>query len=315
MFKNILGQEKVKQTLASQIKNRKMPHAYLFMGQDRVGRKSIAFEFAKILNCSVNDWQKTNIGACGKCSNCLKISKNIHPDIHLIDFAKQLEVNEHATEKTKEILIDTIKGYLQKEIAVRAREGLWKIFIIDEAEKMNNQAANALLKTLEEPPNNTIIILIARHKETIPQTIVSRSQVLFFQPLKQSEVASYLINNGWTHQKAQEAAQISEGSIPAEESLLDEEDERTALRILSKLREKKLCACDILELSKSVKKDTALSYIDIMISKVKNDFRVRPHLSLNALEALSLSRSYILRNININTVFDNLFFNINKNIS
>ncbi|MDR3049156.1 MAG: DNA polymerase III subunit delta' [Elusimicrobiota bacterium] len=313
MFENILGQDKIKQMLSSRVKNKKIAHAYLFMGQDRVGRKSTAFEFAKVLNCSVNDWTKTDIGACGKCSNCVKISKNIHPDIHLIDFAKQLEVNEDARENTKEILIGTIKNYLQKEISVKAREGLWKFFIIDEAEKMNEQAANALLKTLEEPPNNTIIILIARHKETIPQTIVSRSQVLFFQPLKRSQVISYLTTRqGWTLQKAEDAAQICEGSIPDEASLLDEEDERAALRILTKITDKSLCAYDILELSKSVKKDCALPYIDIMIAKIKNDFRVRPAVSFFILEALIKARSELLRNINMNIVFDNLFFSINE---
>jgi len=315
MFDNVLGQEKVKNLLINQIKNAKPSHAYIFMGQNKVGRKLTAFEFAKILNCSVNDWKTNSVGACGKCSNCVKISKNIHPDIHLIDFAKQLEVNDKVTEKTKEIVIGTIRNYLQKEISIKAREAIWKFFIIDEAEKMNLPAFNALLKTLEEPPSNTIIILIASHKETIPQTVVSRSQILFFSPLKQSEITQYLIDKeNYDPQKAARTAYLSEGSLFIDSSL-DEYEKDRALNIFARLFEKNLYSCDILELSKSVKKEYGAPYIDLMIAKTKKDFRIRPAVFANILKLLFEARTMLLQNVNTNTVFDNLFFNIRKEIS
>ena len=194
MFENILGQQKIKAILSGQIKSGKIPHAYIFMGQNGVGKKSTAAEFAKILNCTTNDFTKTDTGACGKCLNCEKISKNSHPDFHLMDFAKQAEMLDEDFEKQKTIKIETVR-YLQKEVSTKAHEAKWKFFIVEPAEKMNSAAANCLLKTLEEPPENTILILIAGHKETIPQTIVSRSQTLFFQPLEQDMIASYLMLN------------------------------------------------------------------------------------------------------------------------
>ena len=83
---------------------------------------------------------------------------------------------------------------MQEKVYIKSTNAKWKIFIIEPAEKMTIEAFNCLLKTLEEPPDNTIIILIATHKETIPVTICSRVQTIFFQPLKKEEVQEYLQN-------------------------------------------------------------------------------------------------------------------------
>ena len=107
-------------------------------------------------------------------------------------------------------------------MSTKAHEARWKFFIIEPAEKMNAAAANCLLKTLEEPPENTILILIAAHKETIPQAIVSRSQTLFFQPLEQDIIASFLmLNRSFPAEKARETAALSEGSIEEAEKLAE----------------------------------------------------------------------------------------------
>lgn len=313
MFENILGQQKIKKLLTNQIKSGKIPHAYIFMGQNGVGKKFTAFEFAKILNCTTNDFTKTDTGACGRCINCEKISKNAHPDLHLIDFAKQAEMLDEDLEKQKTIKIETIR-YLQKEVATKAHEAKWKFFIIDPAEKMNSASANCLLKTLEEPPENTILILVARHKETIPQTIVSRSQTLFFQPLEQDQISSFLmLNHSLSSAKAQEIAALSEGSIEDAEKLIDS-NESEGLSLWLKLKTEDMYVSDILELSRKISRDRekAVEYIDAMIAEAKKDFRLYPKSAADSLDLLTKSRSLILRNVNTQTVLDNLFFDLKE---
>ncbi len=309
MFENILGQQKIKKILSSQIKSGKVPHAYIFMGQNGVGRRFTAVEFAKVLNCTTNDFTQTDTGACGRCINCEKISKNIHPDVHFIDFAKQAELEDEDFEKQKILKIETIR-YMQKEVATKAHESKWKFFIVEPAEKMNAAAANSLLKTLEEPPDNTIIILIARHKETIPQTIVSRSQTLFFQPLGQNEIASYMmLNHSLTSAKAAEIANLSEGSIEDAEKLIDD-TKSEGLALWLKLKNEDLSVSQLLDLSRSIARNDAIEYIDAMMAEAKKDFRLYPSSAIKTLEYLSNSRALLLKNVNAQTVMDNLFFDL-----
>ncbi len=309
MFKNILGQKKIKSILSSQIKSGKIPHAYIFMGQNGVGKRYTAIELAKILNCTTNDFKQTDIGACGRCSNCEKITKNIHPDLHFIDFVKQAELEDEDLDKQKTIKIETIR-YMQKEVSTKIHEGKWKVFIVEPAEKMNAAAANSLLKTLEEPPENTIIILIARHKETIPPTIVSRSQTLFFQPLDLQEIANYLmLNHSLTSAKANEIAALSEGSIEDAANLISG-TESEGLSLWYKIKNEKLYISDILDLSRGISRNEAVEYIDAMIAEAKKEFRMYPQNAAPALEMLSNSRALLLKNVNAQTVLDNLFFDL-----
>jgi DNA polymerase-3 subunit delta' len=312
MFENILGQERVKKILSRQIANQKLPHAYLFIGQDRIGKKTVAFELAKILNCSINDWTETDAGACGHCPSCVKISKNGHPDIHFIDLQKQLDINVRASEKTREILIDTIRKGVIDIIASKIREAKWRFFIIDRADAMNEDAANALLKTLEEPSERNIIILTARHKESLPQTILSRCGILFFAPLKKDEIVSFLIkNNSLSAESADAAARTSDGSIPNLSNIAD--DKRKEIEeVLNLLLGKKLEAYRILELYKSKNRDESVDFIDTAVNKIKADFRIRPFEFLPILEILGKYRELILKNVNCQNAFENMFFEINE---
>jgi DNA polymerase-3 subunit delta' len=309
VFEKVLGQKKIKEILTGQLKSGKIAHAYIFMGQNGVGRRFTAVEFAKILNCQTNDFENGEAGACGHCSSCVKISKNVHPDVHFIDFAKQAELQDEDAEKQKTLKIETIR-YMQKKVSTKIREGKWKFFIVEPAEKMNAAAANSLLKTLEEPPENTVIVLIARHKETIPQTVVSRSQSLFFQPLGQTEIINHLmLSEGLALQNARSVAALSEGSLEEAKALL-EGNESEGLNLWLKLKNENLCVSDILELSRTAARNKPLNYIDAMIAEAKKDFRLYPNNGTDALELLSRSRELVLKNVNAQTVFDNLFFDL-----
>lgn len=309
MFENIFGQQKVKEILSNQIKNLKLAHAYIFMGQDGVGKQMMALELAKTINCITNDFLKNRAGACGICSSCKKIDKNIHPDVHFINFAKQAELENSDIDKQKIIKIETIR-YMQKEVYTKVHEGKWKIFIIEPAEKMNAAAANSLLKTLEEPPENTIIILIARHKETIPKTIVSRSQLLFFQALNRNIISNWITSKYPVNSsKAEAIAEISEGSIENAKKLI-ESNEHEEISLWHKLKTKKFYISDILELSKNTAKSGALECVDTITREARKEFRIYPRETIYALELLNNARELLLKNVNAQTVLDNLFLEL-----
>ncbi|MDR3195606.1 MAG: DNA polymerase III subunit delta' [Endomicrobium sp.] len=309
MFENILGQQKVKKILSSQIKGGKIAHAYIFMGQDGVGKRLMASELAKVLNCTTSDFLKGGDGSCEVCASCEKVGKGIHPDVHFIDFAKQAELEDGELGKQKIIKIETIR-YMQKEVFTKTHEGKWKVFVIEPAEKMNTAAANSLLKTLEEPPENTIIILVARHKETIPKTIISRSQTLFFQPLSADIISARLmLNCSLDSKKAKEIAELSEGSLENAKNLIEEKESK-GLLLWRKLRTQKLYISDVLELSKNIAKSGALECVDAMTAEAKKEFRIYPQETLPALELLNNSRALLLKSVNAQIVLDNLFFDL-----
>ncbi len=315
MFEKIIGQEKVKAIISEQIRNNKIPHAYLFVGENVVGKFLMALEFSKILSCTINEYTNTDVGACGHCDNCKQISKQNFPDLHIVNFQMQADLLEEDLEKQKILKIDTIRQ-MNKEIYIKAINGKWKVFIIEEAEKMNLAAFNCLLKTLEEPPQNTIIILIAKHKETIPVTILSRTQTIFFQPLPEQEIIKYLEQeHSLSYEKASDIAKISEGSIEkAENLILNTQNEFVTL--WAELTNKKLPIADILIKSKSVAKnrDNAIEAVDILMENAIKNFRKEPEKYKNIINKISESKKYLTQNVNPNNVIDNLFMNINLTI-
>lgn len=316
MFEKIIAQDKVKKILSEQIKNNKIPHAYIFMGEQGTGKMLTAIEFAKILNCTINDYTKTNVGSCNHCSCCEHINKGTFPDLHIINFEKQDEIADKESEKGKTKLGIKLIRYMQEKVYIKATDGKWKFFIIEPAEKMTMEAFNCLLKTLEEPPDNTIIILIAKHKETVPVTILSRVQTVFFQPLHSQEVSKYLKDNHFLSQEnADKIAEMADGSIEkAELLMLNTQNEYSTL--WSELTSKKLAMADILIKSKSVAKDRdcALEAVSIITENATKVFRQNPGNYAGIIERLSESKKYLEQNANPTNVLDNLFMYINSKI-
>ena len=314
MFEKIISQEKAKKILSEQIRNNKIPHAYIFVGEDGTGKMLTAIEFAKILNCTINDYTKTDAGACNHCSSCEHINRGNFSDLHIMNFKKQDEIADKETEKGKTKLGIKIIRYMQDKVYLKAAEGKWKIFIIESAEKMTNEAFNCLLKTLEEPPENTIIILTAKHRETIPVTILSRVQTVFFQPLSTDDISNYLQEkNSLSYENALKIAQMSDGSIEkAENLLLNTQNEFSFL--WKELTAQKLAAADILIKSKSAAKDreTALEAVNIITENAMSSFRKNPSKYSDIIGALSVSKKYLEANANPSNVLDNLFMYINS---
>ena len=192
-LEDIIGQERAIEILRGCIKRNRVAHAYIFAGDEGIGKKLTAINFAKALNCQNNrnassvlrNELKNNthdgIDCCDGCSSCIKINKSIHPDFFFI------------APENGEIKVDVIRK-LQESISYKAFESPWKIAIIDGAETLNQSAANAFLKTLEEPPEQTILILISSMSGLIPKTILSRCQRVNFSPLPFDKIGKLLEN-------------------------------------------------------------------------------------------------------------------------
>ena len=132
MFKNILGQQKAVLSLQTQLRTNRIAQAYLFAGPEGVGRRKTAIEVAKALNCQKTD--KDQIEPCDECPSCSKIDKNIHPDVHLIDFFWQARLLEEKPEQQTQIKIDVIRE-IQREISLKRFEGNYKVFLLTRQRK------------------------------------------------------------------------------------------------------------------------------------------------------------------------------------
>lgn len=165
---DLIGHKEQLEKLRTALASGQLAHAYLFSGVEGIGKKLAALEFVRTLFCGNRDLQGM---PCGTCIQCQKIGHGTHPDVF------RLEVME----EKKDIIIDQTRE-LQASIQMHPLEGKYKVVIIDNAELMNQAAANSVLKTLEEPPENTVFFLITSRLNMLLPTIVSRCQKMFFSP-------------------------------------------------------------------------------------------------------------------------------------
>jgi len=182
---NILGQDRPKQILEKALRSGRIPNSYLFYGQESVGKKFTAIEVCKALNCETS----SPVDSCDKCPSCLKIEKRIHPDLFILEPKKSSPTAREAVLK-----IDEIRE-LQNKLAYLPYEGNTKVAIINNAERMTPAAANSFLKTLEEPPSKTLIILIASNPHQLLPTVVSRCQGIRFYPLPNEAIKKIICHH------------------------------------------------------------------------------------------------------------------------
>ena len=190
-FKEIIGQEIPVSILKNSLKAGRVAHAYLFLGEEGVGKKLAALNLAKVLNC-----EKNSIDACDHCPSCKKIERFFHPDVKWLEpggLSRTIKL-EHILE-------------LRREIYLKPFEGRKKVFVLLEAERMNREAANAFLKTLEEPPGESILILISTSPGKLLPTIKSRCQTVRFSLIPPEMVEKFLREN--LDCKADEARSLS----------------------------------------------------------------------------------------------------------
>ena len=206
-FKDICGHDKETGRLKAAILAKRVAHSYLFTGQDGIGKRLIALAFAKALNCVDID---ASGDSCGACPDCLMAEAGTHPNIIQIQPVDKDE--EPAADGT--IKIAQVRE-LQEALRYKA-DGGKKAAIVEGADRMALPAANAFLKTLEEPPASSVIILIASRAAELPATVISRCQRINFRPLPAAVIKDYLVKvNGAAPEEADAAARLSGGSIPA----------------------------------------------------------------------------------------------------
>ena len=207
-FKSILGQSQPKKILTNALQNSSIAHAYLFYGQESIGKKKLAIALAKALNCKGPD----PLDACDECESCLKIERGVHPDFFFIE--------PTSTPKSRElaIRIETVRD-LQKKLAYLPYEGKTKVVVIDSADLLNHHAASAFLKTLEEPPTSTVLILISSNPHSLMPTLLSRCQGIQFHRLSSSDIRKIIqsqlqeAGESLTESELDFHAQRSQGSV------------------------------------------------------------------------------------------------------
>ena len=245
-FSEIIGHEKQSENLRLSLLNGRLHHAYLFIGPDGIGKRTLGLAMAQAIHCSEleNDF-------CGGCGACRAIQAGNHADVRVVE----------PISNKKDISIQQVRE-LEKALSLRSFSGRHKVAIIDPSTLMNWAAQNALLKTLEEPPQGCVLILIASNAGGLLPTVRSRAFALSFGPLPRQLIVDFLIRKGKTREQAEFLAVLAMGSLGT----------------VSKIDKEKMI-------------EKRLEWMKTLVSLRAGDYRA----ALNAAEALAGNREETLK--------------------
>lgn len=310
-FDEIKGNQQVKNILQRGARTGRFSHAYIFQGAEGMGKKIIANAFAKALQCTQGEGE-----ACGVCHGCKAFDSGNHPDVFYV-----------LPHKTKNLGVEDIREQIVKNADIKQYEYPYKIFIIEHAEKMTIAAQNALLKTLEEPPEYVVFLLLAENMNGFLPTVLSRCAILKLQPVPKKEIESYLLGNGFAEEStASIFAEYAQGSIGQAVELATSEEFITMrediLSMLCKLKEQSIPS--LLEKAKELEQYknnlrfleiASLWYRDVLVAKrlqesqylIQKD-KEKQIMSqarqdslqgiLNKLQVIQKTKSHLARNAN-----------------
>ena len=252
-YDRIIGHENIISQLKSAITNNKVNHAYIFDGDDGSGKRMVAKAFAEALLC-----EKGGPEGCGECHFCKQTASDNNPDLIWVGH-----------EKPSSIGVDDVRERLVGDIQVKPYNGRYKVYIIDEAEKLTAQAQNAILKTIEEPPAYSVIIFLTNNDEIFLPTIISRCIIFKFRPLRDSVVSDYLMREYKVPEyEARMCAAYAQGRIGRAVALVTSDDfvkiKEEALKLVKNIHA--YSNPDILDAVKRAAeyKDGIMDYIDII---------------------------------------------------
>ncbi|MCF6341433.1 MAG: DNA polymerase III subunit delta [Bacteroidales bacterium] len=255
-FKSIIGQEEVKTRLLTGIRENRVAHTQLFLGPEGSGSLALAIAFGQYINCT----NRTETDSCGTCPSCVKFQKLIHPDLYfyfpttttdavkkdprssilLSEWRRYLLKNDTYVTQSgwyEYLKVGNKQGYIRKDdaneligkIALKPFEGEYKVVIFWMTERMNEAASNKLLKTFEEPPDKTLIFLVAERYELLLATVRSRAQIVKIPPLKDREIAAELMRQkGIGENKADQMATLATGNWNQAVNLLEHAEDSQA---------------------------------------------------------------------------------------
>lgn len=267
-FQDIIGQEQIKEHLRNAISAGKVSHAYIINGEKASGKEFIAKVFAMALQC-----EKGETEPCQECHSCKQALSDNHPDIIRVTH-----------EKPNTVSVDDIRTQVNNDVAIKPYSGPYKIYIINEAEKMTTQAQNAILKTLEEPPEYAVILLLTTNVNSLLPTILSRCVVLNMKPVSDELVKKYLMEQlKVPDYKAEVCVAFARGNIGKAKALASSEDfENVKAEALSLL--KYIHDMELNEIIAAIKKITeykleindyldicSIWYRDVLLFKATND--------------------------------------------
>jgi DNA polymerase-3 subunit delta' len=256
LFEEIIGQTDVKRRLIQSVKDGRISHAQLFLGPQGSGNLALAVAYAQYISCN----NKGEEDACGQCPSCIKYNKLAHPDLHFvypIALSKDVRVSTDKSKEWREALLNNSyitlyswfetldaenkqavigtdeSGEILRKLNLTTYEAEYKVMIIWYAEKMNPSAANKLLKVLEEPPEKTLFLLVCENEDQLLRTIVSRTQLIKVNRIKDAELIKVLTEkHELTTESAESIAHLASGDY-SEALLLINENENAEQNLLS----------------------------------------------------------------------------------
>ena len=326
-FKDIVGHEQIIEHLKTAIEMGKVSHAYILNGPDLSGKMMIAEAFARALLC-----EKQDPDGCGECRSCRQSDDRNNPDIIYV---------KH--DKPNTISVDDIRTQLNNDIVIKPYSNQYKIYIVDEAEKMNQQAQNALLKTIEEPPAYAVIMLLTTNADSFLQTIRSRCITLNLKSVKNDVIKSYLMTEKKIPDyQADVCAAFAQGVVGKAIKLASSDDfnelKESALSLIKRLDD-----IDLYEMGEAIKQisDYKLQvqdyfdlitvwYRDVLYMKATNDvnglifkdevYDIKKQASKHSyhgietiIEALDKAKLRINANVNLDRVIELLLMTIKEN--
>ncbi len=219
-FRDVRDQEVPIRLLQNMLRRNRIPNGLLFWGPSGVGKRLTAMAMARAVNCAEGD-----ADACGVCLSCRKVTSGNHPDVKVVVPVRRARV----------INVETVEG-INEFAALRAFESAWRVFVILDAERMNPAAQNHFLKTLEEPPGNSLFILVTEFPRVLLPTIRSRCQQVRFGALRPETVADILRRErDLPPDLAQSIAGLSQGQVSRALDLVDSEKRAVALEVSRRL--------------------------------------------------------------------------------
>ena len=201
----VIGQGHATRQLEASFALGRLSHAYLLVGPPHVGKATLALDLARAVNCT----SKADASPCHQCTQCRRITSKLHADVRIIG----LEQDDDKASRRREISIGEVRS-VSNQAHLKPYEGASRVYIFEDAETMSEEAANALLKTLEEPPPETLLILLTSQEDRLLPTIKSRCTRIELRPMAQNEISKYLEENSSVEKnEAELLAQLSRGSL------------------------------------------------------------------------------------------------------
>lgn len=290
MFEKIVGNDEIKELLKKSIEKQTTSHSYLFLGIKGIGKRMLAKEFAKKILCLEKEENDT-------CKSCIEFESNNHPDFMYVK------------PDGNSIKIEQIR-FLQKKIQEKPIESNKKVYIIDDADTMTQEAQNCLLKTLEEPPEFATIILLGSQESRFLTTIKSRCMILKFKPIEDEKIKQYLEKSYGLINITQNQLQMFQGSIGKAIELKNKQEDYDKIEMMiQNLNKKDLI--DLVELAEPLYKAKEeifeiLEYINILLLKCAKE----NELYTNCIKIVENTKKRLKQNGNYDMCIDDMIFNI-----